>query len=142
MRLALLAFLGLAACGPPEPSVRDLPPRRDEPTIYSEQVQRLEGTWETGWELNRFREDGREYAYDHGWCLVGEGKLNSPLADVLADVPGRNTEIKMRVIVEGRVSESNDGYGHMGLCEREVQVIRVISSELISRTPLAEPATP
>jgi hypothetical protein len=120
-----------------------MPSPSNETTIYSEQVRRLEGTWETGWELNRFREEGRNYGQYDGWCLVADGKAGEPLDAVLRAVPGRNTEIKLRIVIEGRVSEPNQyGFGHMGLCEREVRVTRVISSELISRTPFTESAAP
>jgi hypothetical protein len=94
--------------------------------------QRFAGVWEfSAVEHNRFREEGRTYANGWGWCIA-------PGGDRLFEVDESNTMRNgvYNVVFEGVISPpAEHGYGHMGLCEREITVTRVVSSEWTGELP-------
>jgi hypothetical protein len=98
-------------------------------------TSRLSGTWEFGFEHNRFRAPHQTYEQGWGWCF----DRDSPAWDALfANHAGDFITVALEVEVEGVVSgpsPEGSGYGHLGLCDREVNVTRVIRSELIEGAP-------
>jgi hypothetical protein len=87
----------------------------------AEPSQRLLGVYEYGFEHNRFHEEGRGYRADWGWCIDQE---SWELLDLPA-VPEHMTNGSVEIEFEGQISPHGH-YGHMGLCEREIHITRLI----------------
>jgi hypothetical protein len=113
---ALLLTLLVASCAPP--------------------AQRFHGTYEYGLEHDRFREEGRQYRDDWGWCMSQESweLLQAP------DTPRGVLHIgKLELTFEAELSPYGR-YGHNGQCEREIRITRLIEQRHIGFECAVEPS--
>lgn len=87
----------------------------------AEAPQRFRGVYEYGFEHDRFREEGRDYRGDWGWCMDQQSweLLELPPA------PGHMTNGSVQIEFEAQISPHGN-FGHMGVCEREVHITRLI----------------
>lgn len=87
----------------------------------AEPAQRFHGRYEYGFEHDRFREEGGHYRDGWGWCMDQQSweLLQLP------PVPGHMTNGSVELEFEAQVSPLGH-YGHMGGCDREIHITRLI----------------